>query len=226
MATEVSAIPAGYLMDAKGRLVPESMVKEHEKLEDQTVRKIIGHAEELALVIGRFKGHTFEDVATFLDLLSEKYGLRKRGLDGKGNVTLSTYDGSMRVMVRISEQIAFGPGLQVAKGLIDDCLRKWSADARVELRTIVTEAFKTDQEGKVSREAVFSLMRMEIEDEDWQSAMLALRESIRVVGSKTYIRMQRKEAHGGWSTVSVDLASAEVPEGMVDSHVAPAGEAA
>ncbi|SOE00625.1 DUF3164 family protein [Caenispirillum bisanense] len=222
--TTTTDLPAGYMKDAKGRLVPESMVKDHERLEDQTVRTIIGFAQDLAAQIGRFKGHTFEDVATHLDLVADKYGHRPRGLDGKGNVTLSTYDGTMRVQVRINDQLDFGPGLQVAKDMIDDCLRTWSVDARPELQALVTEAFRTDKTGTVSREAVFRLLRVEIQDPLWQRAMEALRESIRVVGSKTYIRLQHRPSGAqGWATIAIDLASAEVPEGMVTSHLDGAG---
>lgn len=211
-------IPPGYVMDAKGRLIPKSMVKDHELLEDQVVRNVIGHAETLSAQIGRFKGHCYEDIATLLDLLAEKYGARKRGMDGKGNVTLTSFDGTLRVQVQVQDQLTFGSGLQIAKSLIDDCLRAWSADARPELRAVVTEAFRTDKEGQVSREAVFSLLRMEIEDEGWKRAMEALRDSIRVVGSKSYIRMHRRGDDGRWMPISVDLASAEVPEGMAATH--------
>jgi len=212
-------IPEGYVMDAKGRLIPKSLVKDHELLEDQMVRSVIGHAEALSAQIGRFKGHTFEDVATLLDLLAEKYGARKRGMEGKGNVTLTTYDGTLRIKVQVQDQLTFGSGLQIAKSIIDDCLRDWSSDARPELRAVITEAFQTDKEGQVSRERVFSLLRMEITDEGWQRAMQALRDSIRVEGSKAYIRLQRKDARGGWETIPVDMASAEVPEGMTASHI-------
>lgn len=218
-----TTIPDGYLMDSKGRLVPESMVKDHEKLEDQTVRTIIAFADDLSAQIARFKGHTFEDVATFLDVLAEKYGQKKRGLDGKGNVSLSSYDGTLKVEMRIAELLEFGPGLQVAKSLVDDCLRKWSVDAGPELRTIVTEAFRTDKAGQVSREAMFSLLRMEIADPDWQAAMGALRESIRMVGSKTRIYLKRRSGPTEkFATITLDLASAQVPEGMTASHQRPA----
>jgi hypothetical protein len=225
--THQTALPPGYLKDSKGRLVPETMVKDHEKLEDQTVRTIILFAAELAAQIARFKGHTFEDVATFVDVLAEKYGQTKRGLDGKGNLTLSTYDGTQRVQIRIADHFDFGPGLQVAKSMVDDCLRKWSADARPELKTLVTEAFKTDKTGQVSREGVFALLRMEIADPDWQAAMEALRESIRIAGSKTYLRLQQRLGPTeGWTTITIDLASAQVPEGMTASHQRPAEDAA
>lgn len=224
-ATAAPAIPAGYMRDAKGRLVPESIIKPHEKLEDDTVRRVLGYAQDLSAQIARFKGHTFDDVGTFLGLLAEEYNAPKRGLDGKGNVTLNSYDGQARIQVQVHDRLAFGSGLQIAKSKIDECLRAWSADARPELRAIVTEAFRTDREGQVSREALFSLLRMDIQDEGWKDAMRALRDSIRVEGSKTYIRMQRRGDDGKWRTISIDLASAEVPAGMTATHV-PAPPAA
>ena len=112
-------IPEGYLMDAKGRLVPESLIRQHERLEDKTVRDIIKYADELSGQIGRFKGHTFEDVASFLDLLSARYGQSpRRGMNGKGNIALTSYDGTQRVQVLIADELTFSAGLQVAKEII------------------------------------------------------------------------------------------------------------
>ena len=92
-----TAIPAGYYKNAKGYLVPDNLVRPEEKLEDQMVEKIIGYAEALNAQIGRFKGHTGDDVSSFLSLIDEKYGLKRgqgrdfrkhrlrRGIaDGKG----------------------------------------------------------------------------------------------------------------------------------------------
>tara|TARA_E500000318_G_scaffold46673_4_gene43987 strand:+ start:7373 stop:8020 length:648 start_codon:yes stop_codon:yes gene_type:complete len=208
----MNTVPEGYLKDGKGRLVPQDMVKPHELLEDDTVRRIIGFSTELSAQIARFKGHTFEDVGTFLDILREKHNQTKRGAEGKGNITLSTFDQLMRVQVRVQDHFSFGPGLQVAKEGIDDCLNEWSADSRPEIRELIQEAFKTDKEGEVSREAVFHLLRLNIDDPKWQAAMELLRESIRVEGSKTYLRIQTRKPGGKWETLSIDLASAEIPE--------------
>lgn len=222
-----AGIPAGYRENHRGHFIPESQIAPHELLEDQLVCKIFAFGKELADQIARFKGHTFEDCATYLDLLAERYGIGKRGLKGKGNVTFSSFDGRLRVQIQVQDQIAFGPGLQVAKTAIDECLRDWSTDARSELQAVISETFKTDKEGQVSRTAVFSLLRMEVVDERWQAAMLALRESIRTIGSKAYLRIQyRRDSDGGWDSLSLDLASAVVPEGMTASHVPAAGELA
>lgn len=47
-----------YLHDAKGNLVPLENVKPADKLQDETVRKVIGYARDLSAQVARFKQHT------------------------------------------------------------------------------------------------------------------------------------------------------------------------
>ncbi len=210
--TAETTIPAGFWRDAKGRFVPDSMVRPADKLIDQTVRKIIGYAVELNAQIARFRGHTFDDIVTCMSLLAEQYGAKVGG--EKGNVTLSTYDGCMKVQVQVSDRITFGPELQIAKALIDECISAWSADANPHIRVIVQDAFRVDGEGRLNREAILSLRRLAIEDETWGRAMQALTDSIRVEGSSTYVRFYvRPTPADGWSGITIDLASAKAPSG-------------
>lgn len=205
--TATPAIPAGYFQDAKGRLVPEHLVKPEHKLEDQMVRKILGYADELSAQIARFKGHTFDDVGAFLALLAEKYQASRGG--SKGNMTFTSFDGTLKVQVQVADAITFGPELQIAKDLVDECIAEWAEGSRAEIRALVEHAFRTDKEGLVNREAIFALRRIDIADERWQRAMAAITDSIRVAGSKTYVRFYRRaDAQGRWQAIPIDLAAA------------------
>jgi hypothetical protein len=199
--------PEGYMQDAKGRLVPEHLVKPTDLLEDQTVRKILGYADELNTQISRFKAHCFDDIGAYLDLLAERYGWKPK--DGaKGNMTLTTYDGTFKVQVAIADTLTFGPELQIAKELIDACIAEWAEGSRDEIRALVAYAFQTDKEGQVSREAVFSLRRINIDDARWLTAIAAINDSIRVQGSKTYLRFYRRtKTTDRWEHVTIDLAA-------------------
>ena len=194
-----------YLPDAKGKLVPTSLIKPADMLEDEIVRKIMGHAGELSEQIARFRGHTFEDLGDFEALLRQEYGGTKGGT--KGNKTFMTFDGMMKVQVQVSDFIDFGPQLQIAKELIDECLNEWSAHSRPEIRALITSAFNTDKAGQINRSEIFMLMRLEIEDERWIRAVDAIRDAMRIVGSKTYIRFyQRSALDAKWEPVTIDLA--------------------
>lgn len=196
-----------YMVDAKGALVPLESVKATDKLMDETVRKVLAFAAPLADQIARFKQHCFDDVDAFVALLEQEYGKRPGGQ--KGNITLTTFDGCLKVQVQVSDDVTFGPELQIAKGLVDDCLREWSADSRPELRSIVERAFNVDREGRVNRYELLRLLRLEISDSRWTRAMDAIRDSMRVVGSKRYVRFYRRnDPQGAWEAVSIDVAAA------------------
>ncbi|CDZ61455.1 PF11363 family protein [Neorhizobium galegae bv. orientalis] len=196
-----------YMTDAKGAFVPLSLVKPQHKLEDETVRKIIDYAIDLNAQIARFRGHTMTDLGGLDALIAQEYGAKIGG--AKGNRTYQTIDGLMKVQVQVAEQIDFGSELQVAKSIIDECLTEWSADSRAEIQSIITRAFNTDQEGKINRAEIFMLMRHQIEDPRWQRAMDAIRDAMRVTGSKEYVRFYtRTKITNAWQAVTIDLAKA------------------
>lgn len=196
-----------FMHDSAGRLVPVDLIKPQHLLEDQTVRKIVDYAQKLSAQIKRFRGHTFDDVSSFAELLAEQYQAKVGGK--KGNITLSTFDGLFKVVVQVADQLAFGPELQVAKTLVDECITAWSDGARTEIRALVEHAFQVDTQGKINRAALFQLRRLDIDDDQWRHAMAALGDAIRVVGSKEYVRFYRRaNLAAAWEPITIDLAAA------------------
>ena len=215
MTAHFSPVPDGiiqidgidHMRDGRGALIPVRLIKDTDKLIDQAVRTILGYAIPLSEQVARFKQHTFDDIGALEALLAEKYDARLGG--AKGNKTLMTHDTLFKVTVQVADNIAFGPELQIAKSLIDECLNEWAAGARDEIRTIVTRAFNTDKEGQINRSEVFMLLRLEIGDERWRRGMEAIRDAMRVVGSKTYVRCYRRASiEAAWEPVTIDLAKA------------------
>lgn len=196
-----------YMRDAKGSLVPVDLVKPADKLEDETVRKVIGYAIDLSNQITRFRGHTMTDLGEFDALLDQEYNVKKGGK--KGNRTYVTFDGLQKVVVQVQDSVDFGPQLQQAKTLLDECMNEWAADARPEIKAIITRAFNTDKEGKVNRSEIFMLLRLDITDERWQEAMRAIRDAMRVVCSKEYVRFYiRYSIEAPWQPILINIAAA------------------
>lgn len=196
-----------YRQDARGAFVPEESISAVDLLIDGEVRRIMGYARDLSAQIGRFRGHTFDDIGALLALVDEKYGAKIGGK--KGNITLTSFDGLLKVQVQVQDQLDFGPELQSAKKLVDECLMDWAAEARTEIRALVTRAFQVDKEGRINRAEIFMLLRVAIEDERWTRAMDAVRDSIRIIGSRTYVRFfERASADAAWTSVTIDLANA------------------
>lgn len=195
-----------YMRDAKGNLMAYGTIKAQRVLEDEMVRKVMFFARDLSDQIRRFKGHTFADLAAFQSLLEQQYDVEPS--TGKGNCSYTSFDDTMKVEVKIADQIAFGPELQAAKRLVDECLKEWGADSHEALRSLVNRVFSVEKEGQINRGELFSMLAMEIADERWQRAMDAIRDSIRVIGTKAYLRFRIRDEDGAWSTVTIDLAAA------------------
>lgn len=204
-AIDVAGTP--YLRDAKGNLVPVASVKPVDLLMDETVRKVLDKARDVSAVVAAFKGEAFESVNDLQALISQNYGATVGGK--KGNITLVSFDGCQKVQVQVADLLEFGPELQAAKSLIDECLSEWAAGSGAELRALVNRVFQVDKEGHINRAELFMLMRVEIEDERWVRAMEAIRDSIRIIGSRTYVRFYDRPApDAAWRAITIDLASA------------------
>jgi len=199
-------VPTGYLRDAQGRLVPETMVKPIDIQRDTLVKELIENAIKVKDALVKFKTSSFADIAAFVDLfcgtVQHQIGWKK------GNVTLFSFDGKFKVQFAVSENIQFDERLQAAKALIDECITEWSQGSRPEIKIIVHDAFKTDKEGNLNHGRILGLRRLEITDDRWKSAMQAIGESVQVVGSKQYIRFyQRREETDQYDAIALDMAA-------------------
>ncbi|MTH47498.1 DUF3164 family protein [Intestinirhabdus alba] len=182
--------PEGYWTDARGVLTPVSLIKPIDQDRDQLVGELVELALSVSSALRDFKERAIADVQAFVDLSAEKYGTKTGG--AKGNVTLFTYDGRFKLQRQMAENIKFDERLQAAKTLIDECLSDWMEGARPEIHALISSAFATDSEGNIKTGRVLALRRLEIDDERWQNAMLAIGEAVQVVGTKTYIRVYER----------------------------------
>ncbi|WP_249605049.1 DUF3164 family protein [Chromobacterium sp. IRSSSOUMB001] len=183
-------IPEGYWQDAKGHLVPVSLIRPIDQERDRLVKELVGRALPISDALAGFKKSAFDDVAAFTELSWEQYGVVVGGK--KGNVTLHSFDGRYRLERAFQDRIAFDERLQAAKVLIDQCLHDWSEGAGPELQAIVNQAFAVDKKGKINTARILALRRLDIQDERWQRAMTAIGEALQVVGSSTYIRLYER----------------------------------
>ncbi|HMW69489.1 MAG TPA: DUF3164 family protein [Nitrosomonas sp.] len=198
--------PLGYRRNSAGHLVPEEMVKDIDMARDELVREIITAAQAMKAQLAALKKRSMQDVFAFVDLSAEKYGISIGGQ--KGNISLMSYDGKYKVQIAVAERLTFDERLIAAKALIDQCIHRWSEGSPTEIKALVEHAFQTDKEGKISTSRVLGLTQLKIKDEQWQQAMQALRDSMQIAGTTTYIRMyQRRGLTDQYEQIVLDLAS-------------------
>lgn len=187
---EIEPVPAGYMRNALGHLVPENQVREHDRLRDSVVRELAEDACQINGRLNEFKRRALSDIADLISVSAERYGVTLGG--EKGNVSVTTYDGTYKVTRSVAERLAFTEELEAAKALINDCIERWSRGSNANIRALVDRAFKTNGKGQLKTTAILDLLRLDIEDDEWRRAMEALKDSIQSTGTAVYVRVYKR----------------------------------
>ncbi len=204
--SDTKTIPPGYWQDANGSLVPVSKIKAIDKDRHQVVTDLCEQAEKESARLMGFKTSAMHAVHEFIERSLAEYDVKHGGK--KGNVTLINFDGSFKIVRQMAETIVFDERLQAAKALIDECINGWSKGSNANIKVLVNDAFKVDQEGKISAGRVLGLRRHDITEEKWMLAMKAISDSMRVASSKPYIRFyKRDDTTGDYMPISLDVAA-------------------
>ncbi len=199
-------VPAGYLKNSSGHLVPIEQVREQDKLRDEVARRIAGRARELNQALGEFKQTALGDIEDLVAIAADRYDVQMGGR--KGNVSVTTFDGRYKVQRSVADRIAFTEELEAAKALINDCIDRWSEGANANIRVLVDRAFRTDAAGQIKTAAVLELLRLDIDDDGWVRAMDALKDSIQTVGTAVYVRVYERVGNSDqYRAIPLDLAA-------------------
>ncbi|MDO5770385.1 MAG: DUF3164 family protein, partial [Psychrobacter sp.] len=107
MSNETQAVatqvPAGYMQNAKGHLIPIDKVKEVDKLRDEVVIDIVTIAKALSEHMTKTKSHIFADFNDFVAVSAQEYDTKVGG--EKGNTSLMSYDGKYKVQMAVAENL-------------------------------------------------------------------------------------------------------------------------
>lgn len=199
-------IPEGYMVNALGHLVPEDQVREQDRIRDQIARDLATEAVELNRRLADFKRRALTDIAELVQIAAERYDAKLGGR--KGNVAIATYDGEYKITRSYAERLSFTEELEAAKELVNACITRWSEGADANIRALVDRAFRQTAQGQIKTAAILDLLRLEIDDDDWQRAMEALRDSIQSTGTAVYVRVYKRTGDGDqYKAVPLDLAS-------------------
>jgi hypothetical protein len=197
-----------YVRKARDELMPVSAIKPEHMMEDQLVRKLAARSVAINAELAAFRRDIFDDIAAFRQLLLEKYEVKRGGK--KGNLTLTTVCGQVALEIQVAETLAFGPELEVAKALIDGCIRRWSEGSNDNIRALIDQAFQVDKQGKLNTDRILGLRGLKMSDEtgEWEKAMEAIADAVRVTSSKEHARFYIRKSDDGRQRIALDLANA------------------
>lgn len=180
----------GEWMNRNGRYVPPETINRATKKRDKVVGKIMKKTLALRMQMLLHKGWVQKEIEKYMKYLEKHAGVND--VDTKGNLTLSDYANLNAVEISVNDVITFDERLNLAKGIIDKCLRKWTGKSNRHIKAIVDEAFNVDKKGSVNKMMILRLLNIEIKDAEWMKAMNMIRESIDVTGTRKYLSFRKR----------------------------------
>lgn len=192
-----------FMKNSKGHLVPIEHIKPIDLHRDQVVRELICEWKKVQDILAGLKKKAMGEIQAFIEMSLEQHNKIVGG--SKGNVTLHTYDTSMKLQVATHDQISLTEEIHAALNLLYECANEWTDDGPSELKVIINDILMVGKNNKVCIADVFRLLRYNIDHPKWEPAMKAIRNSIIVVGSKSYVRAYERDEQGEYNMISLNM---------------------
>ncbi|MDX2469032.1 MAG: DUF3164 family protein [SAR324 cluster bacterium] len=207
MAIEKTIEKEIFWEDSRQRLIPKTQVKITDQSRDEMIEQLVARWKSCQTQIKELKIWIYSEVNAFLDLLHQEYTANDK--QKNNNVTLKDYSGRYKLVLNAADFITFDEKLKVAKSLIDSCIGRWSLGADKNLVAIINDAFRVNQQGRISIPRVLGLRNLNIEDAEWQQAMQTINDSIVIEHTKKYIRLYERDQgeEGKFVALPLDIAN-------------------
>lgn len=179
----------GNWIDPRGRAIPAEYVKEQDQRRDAMVEKVHAIAKKLEQAIASARLEITQEVDLYLEWLAKENKVKE---GWKGNITLDSFDGSLRVVRNMDDQVGFSESLHLVKTHVDLWLKEQMEGANPALVKVVSSAFNVDKKGKVNTAMILRLLTLDITDAKWRKAMQILRDSIQVTATRQYLSFAEK----------------------------------
>ncbi len=190
----------GYWVNGLGDKIPPKLVNEAEKRRESYIQKIGNRMIRAASALEVTK----RQVEGIVDEYIAKLELPE---DWKGNLELTSYDGTFKVVVQQNPVLEFTDQLMTAKARLDALLTKWTDGTRDELKIIVNNAFVARSKGQIDKRAVLALRQLKIDDPEWKAIMDMIGESVQITMRKQYISAKVRDENGKWKNLDLNWSS-------------------
>jgi len=196
----------GCWINPQGKPVPTAYIKQYDKKRDSMVEKTSDMMDTLLKRIAITKGRIIELFDKFLEESERLNDVQIGG--GKGNVSITNFSGNLKIERCVSEIHEFDERRNQGIALIQKCIEKWSEDVKGPIKAIVNQLF--DERTGIDWKSYIKLKSYKIDDKDWKKAMDILSEAERVIGTKTYFRIYKRDnIEDKWRYRSSDISKIE-----------------
>ncbi|HPN32653.1 MAG TPA: DUF3164 family protein [bacterium] len=200
----MAVIKNGNWVDGAGNEVPAKYVSATDKKRDKLVNGLIKKASALNERLRKDKEEINKAVNEYLSVLASENGVND---EWKGNILLRDFAHTASVELMSSANIVFNEQLEIAKKLIDECIKEWSSGASDKIIVLINDAFHVDKQGRLDAKRILGLRKIEIKDAKWRQAMEKISEAYEIESRKRYIKFKIKNESGKYENIELNFSA-------------------
>jgi len=187
-AEEHRIVPDGYTRDGIGRLVPNALIAEKTRIENDLVNEahLLMAAMQAAAV--HFRTHVHLEADALVSMRICDAGGSKAAQE-PGRVSLNNLDCTRRLQIDRRATKSFTPEIAAAKERVMDYIAKKGKGADQFIISLAKKAFLTSDDGDISVSKVNDLLSVPCDDPEWLDIKKQVKEALRADGVKTYTRL-------------------------------------
>lgn len=201
--------------DEAGNTIPVSYVKPVEKVNERVTVTIATKALKVSQALSGLKAEIEQLTEQAFEAFRQEYKGKKQ--DHKGNISIFSFDRSIKIVVRVSEAIKFDDQtIYQAKEKLTDFLRDGISAKDNIIKEMVLDAFSTAG-GRLDVKKIFGLKRYasRIDDKRYAEAMRLIDEAIRRPDSATYYQVWLRNSKGEYDGIPLALADVDSPSDLL-----------
>ena len=198
--------PGTEWQDEAGNWITPDMLTKKEKAYEKISYDVAKAALKAHEQLKKLKAFIHQSVQKAIDAFHKEYKGTKTQF--KGNYTITNFDQSIKVSVKVSTPIRFDDMvIQKAKQLLDDFLKDGISGKNSAIKDMVLSAFET-RRGQMDVPKIMALKKWadRIKDERYTEAMKLIDSAIRKPQTATYYTVEVRDEEGKYKNISLSLA--------------------
>ncbi|MBS4064194.1 MAG: DUF3164 family protein [Chitinophagaceae bacterium] len=192
--------------DEAGNTIPFDRTTKYERAAENTVYSIATKAQRIHEALAEFKDTIRAEADRLYELFTKENGQIGKG---KGSATFFNFDRSIKVSVKVNDQITFDENtLDLAKTKLDELLNDGLEGAKDFVKPLVMDAFHQTN-GRLDTKRVLGLRRYadRVKDPRYAEAMALIDKAVRRPSSKEYFQVWVRDANGEYQDIQLNFAS-------------------
>lgn len=195
------AAPEGFVYNAEGNLIAQCNIPAHELRKDAFVTGLLKQVKEQQKLLQTFKVNLMQAFEIFRIEMLDKYGTKLHTRGTGDNVAMFSFDGKYKITYKTAKLKTLGPEHDAARQLARDYYNSQKDKLPHDVLIAVQDFFVND----ASIANTISFIGKDFQDETLRKAQEAAKESLLIIGSKSYFNFYERDEEGEYQQVHLNF---------------------